>query len=74
MHESETWVFAASRQLADLAGEPSLHRRLQRELDAAGGPEGVNDGPDTAPAKRLKRLWPQYLPPAARADRLPASR
>lgn len=44
LHETEAWVFAASSQLARLAGDPSLHRRLQRESDTAGGPEGVNDG------------------------------
>jgi uncharacterized protein DUF4276 len=35
--------------------------RLFQDVKAAGGPELVNDGPETAPSKRLLRYWPTYV-------------
>nr|WP_280891595.1 DUF4276 family protein [Streptomyces sp. LBL] len=61
LHETETWVFAAAEQLADWYDDAALGGELKRQVDAAGGPEGVNDGADTAPSKRLLRLRPGYL-------------
>ncbi|MFE3599045.1 DUF4276 family protein [Streptomyces sp. NPDC059142] len=60
MHETEAWVFAAAEQLAEWYEDPALGGELQRQADAAGGPELVNNGPDTAPSKRLQRLLPGY--------------
>ena len=60
LHETEAWVFAAAQQLGDWVEDGSLAGELKRQADAAGGPEGVNDGPDTAPSKRLLRLYPRY--------------
>lgn len=79
LHETETWVFAAAEQLADWYDDAALGGELKRQADAAGGPEDVNDGPDTAPSKRLLRLRPGYLKtqdgPVAVADLgLPALR
>lgn len=61
MHEVESWVFAAAEQLADLYQEPALLDRLLADVDAVGGPELVNDGPTTAPSKRLLKYRPDYL-------------
>jgi hypothetical protein len=61
LHETETWVLAAAEQLADWYDDPALGGELKRQVDTAGGPEHVNDGPDTAPSKRLLRLHPAYL-------------
>lgn len=60
LHETETWVFAAAEQLGELLEERSLAGELKRQADEKGGPEGVNEGPDTAPSKRLLRLYPEY--------------
>ncbi len=60
LHESEAWVFAAGCHLAELAGDPALHRRLQNVVAEVGGPEHINEGQETAPSKRLERLWPGY--------------
>lgn len=60
LHESETWVYAARVQLAALAGSGALHGRMEADVRRVGGPEGVNDGPTTAPAKRIASLWPAY--------------
>lgn len=60
MHETEAWVYAAASQLGELMASPRLARTLQAESGAAGGPELVNDGPHTAPSKRLLAHWPAY--------------
>ena len=60
LHETESWVFAAPRQLANLAGKPALGEYLYKETARAGGPELVNDGPSTAPSKRIRARWPSY--------------
>jgi hypothetical protein len=72
LHETETWVFAAAEQLGEWFGDQSLAGELKRQADKAGGPEEVNQGPDTAPSKRILRLCPAYNKtqdgPAAVAD------
>lgn len=64
LHETESWVFAAPKQLAELAGKPAVGEYLYREAARAGGPELgpelVNDGPSTAPSKRIQAQWPSY--------------
>ncbi len=61
LHELETWVFAAADRLAQLRGEPALAATLHGDAHAAGGVEMINDGPDTAPSKRLARYCPDYV-------------
>jgi uncharacterized protein DUF4276 len=34
--------------------------KLRSVLDEAGSPEMIDDGSDTAPSKRLKKIFPQY--------------
>ncbi|UJW34276.1 DUF4276 family protein [Saccharothrix sp. AJ9571] len=53
LQETETWVFAAGDELAELRGTPELAERLRADTAAAGGAELVNDSPETAPSKRL---------------------
>lgn len=61
LHETETWVFAARTQLAELYGNPEIETRLDADVALAGGEELVNDHPETAPSKRLKKYHPQYI-------------
>lgn len=61
VHETEAWVLAACEQLGSLYGDPALARKLRLEIDKAGGPELVNNGPSTAPSKRLMRHRPDYV-------------
>ncbi|MFE9580242.1 DUF4276 family protein [Nocardia sp. NPDC006044] len=58
LHELETWVFAAAEQVGCLL--PGLTERLVKDVHMAGGPELVNDGPDTAPSKRIFNYCPRY--------------
>jgi len=61
LHEIETWVFAASVQLGWLFADEALASKLQSDVAAAGGPEGINDNPETAPSKRLARYCDRYI-------------
>lgn len=60
LHETEAWVFAAARQLGELLGETALAAALARQVADAGSPELINDGPTTAPSKRLLAAYPAY--------------
>ncbi len=59
LHEIEAWVLVGRVSLAALA-PGAIGRQLERIVDDAGGPELVNDGPQTAPSKRIAQIWPQY--------------
>lgn len=59
VHEFEAWVFAAPEGVERYLG-PELAERLRADAALAGGPELVNDRPDTAPSKRLLRYHPGY--------------
>lgn len=61
LHETEAWVYAARTQLAAALGSSALVRKLQTDIGAAGNPELINDGPSTAPSKRLERHCPGYM-------------
>lgn len=61
LYETESWVFAAGAELAAHVRSPQLAARISKDCARAGGPERVNDGPDTAPSKRLLRYHPGYL-------------
>ncbi|WP_209624655.1 DUF4276 family protein [Saccharothrix coeruleofusca] len=63
LHELESWVFAAADELGQLLGE-ALSLKLRRDVEAAGGPELVNDGFATAPSKRLAKYCPGYSKPS----------
>ncbi|MFE2756120.1 DUF4276 family protein [Actinosynnema sp. NPDC059335] len=60
VHELEAWVFAAADALGQVLGE-DLADRLRGDVRAAGGPELINDGPATAPSKRLLDYCPGYV-------------
>ncbi|MGK4593269.1 DUF4276 family protein [Amycolatopsis sp. w19] len=60
LHEPESWVFAAGRQLALLVDDPALGERIKQDCAEAGGPELVNDDPKNAPSKRLARYYPDH--------------
>ncbi|MEU0086171.1 DUF4276 family protein [Streptomyces sp. NPDC006274] len=61
LHETEAWVFAAAEQLAYWTEDPALGQKVQGVADALGGPEQVNEKPETAPSKRLLKLYPEYI-------------
>lgn len=60
LHELETWVFVAADQLACLLPDNGLAEQLKGDSNRAGGPELINDGPNTAPSKRLAGYCKAY--------------
>lgn len=60
LHETEAWVIACAETLGELVEKPKLSDSLRALAERAGGPELVNDGPDTAPSKRISGLHPTY--------------
>jgi hypothetical protein len=70
LHEFETWLYAdPTRWTAALAAPATLANTLAAIAATAGGPELVDEGPETAPSKRLSKAWPGYrkLPHGPRA-------
>jgi len=60
LHETEAWVLAAGDLAAHRFGRPGLGSKIAGIVASAGGPELVDDGPQTAPSKRLLQLFPTY--------------
>jgi hypothetical protein len=60
LHEIEAWVLLGHEALGDLTGNAPLACAAQAIVADAQGAEFVNDGVDTAPSKRLLRLYPRY--------------
>jgi hypothetical protein len=57
LHEFEALLFSSPQAIADVVEALRPHLDELRSLVAAmGSPEHINDGPDTAPAKRLT-IW-----------------
>ena len=61
LHEFETWVIAAAIDRQELLGERGPAERLRSMADEFGGDvELIDDGPMTAPSKRVLDAWPGY--------------
>jgi Domain of unknown function (DUF4276) len=61
LHEFETLMFAAPDVCGSRSDNPAVATTMARAVHSAGEPELVNDGPNTAPSKRILALWPGYL-------------
>ena len=59
LHEFEAWLFSSFEELPIVMTK----RDKQDEFSAIRGnlnPEDINEGPETAPSKRIRRLFPAY--------------
>ena len=56
LHEFEGLLFSAPVAVADYFNAPMLANVIERLVREKHGPENVNDGPETAPSKRLERM------------------
>lgn len=69
LHEFEALVFALSPEEIEKSGfaavsEIQAFRALKEEMKAKNlAPEDVNDGSETSPSNRLKRVFPSYRKP-----------
>jgi hypothetical protein len=60
MHEIEALLFAGPKEMAQVFGNPGLAARFEKIVRDCGGCENINDKPDTAPSKRIRKLYPNY--------------
>ena len=63
MHEFEAMLFTVPTEIANSFGQPSLQTSLQTIRAAFKTPEDINDHEETAPSKRLGKLFPGYNKP-----------
>jgi hypothetical protein len=61
-HEFEALLFADPAVAADYFQAPALRGLMERALRQAGTAEDVNDGPNTAPSKRLENWTTLHAP------------
>jgi hypothetical protein len=59
-HEFEALLFSNPPAFASLPEQDGLAAQVGAIRDAFPTPEYIDDGPDTAPSKRIMRLYPQY--------------
>lgn len=60
VHEFEALLFVEPNRFADWTTSGSVVQELVRIAKANATPEEINDGPNTAPSKRIMRLMPNY--------------
>ena len=60
MHEFEALLFSDCDSFARSIEIPDVASKLQCVLDSFGGPEEIDDSPNTAPSKRILDLVPTY--------------
>lgn len=63
MHEFESLLFAEPSALSQVMREPDSQEELQQIRDEFRTPEEINDSPQTAPSKRIERLFAFYQKP-----------
>lgn len=73
LHELEALFYAEPVVLAETLGEPALASQFVKIVAECGECEAINDDPQTAPSKRLEKLFRGYIKgrsAAAHAPRL----
>lgn len=60
LHEYETWIFSSPRACDWVFDEPSVISQLEGICATAGGAERIDEGPSTAPSKRISKVFPSY--------------
>lgn len=63
LHEFEALLFTDPKEIAISLGRPELQSALDRIRASFSTPEEINDHEDTAPSKRLLKLFPSYNKP-----------
>jgi len=60
MHEFEALLFSDCPKFAEGIGQKNLASEFQSIRDSFASPEEINDSPETAPSKRIGKLFPSY--------------
>jgi Domain of unknown function (DUF4276) len=61
LHEVEALLYVDPRAAGEHFGDDSVRRRMKADLAECGEPELVDDGPATAPSKRIMSHCQRYL-------------
>lgn len=65
MHEFEGLLFSDCAHFAEGIGRPDLGESFQKIRDDFGTPEEINDSVETAPSKRIVKLYAGYQKPTS---------
>jgi hypothetical protein len=60
LHEFEAWLFASPDELPRTMTQPDKQPEFAAIRDSVSTPEEIDDGPTTAPSKRIESLFPAY--------------
>jgi hypothetical protein len=63
MYEFEGLLFSDPKKLASGINQPALAKSFQKIRDDFDTPEDINNSPDTAPSKRIEKLYSGYDKP-----------
>jgi hypothetical protein len=60
LHEFEAWLFSSREELPNTLTQPQKSADFAAIRDSFDDPEQINEGPQTAPSKRIVQLFPGY--------------
>jgi hypothetical protein len=60
MYEYEALLFSRPSTISDVVRHPEIEENLQDIRDEFETPEQINDHPNCAPSKRIRKLFPYY--------------
>ncbi len=60
IYELEALLFAGPKEMAEVFEKPKLEEKFEGIIKECGGCENINDNPNTAPSKRIEKLFPSY--------------
>ncbi len=60
LHEFEALLYTDPVACGVQLAAPKLQAAMAKAVERCGSPEAVNDGPNTAPSKRIKDAYPKY--------------
>jgi hypothetical protein len=63
LHEYEAWLFASPDALPSVMTAKGKQAEFERIRQAVASPEEIDDGPQSAPSKRILRIFPAYRKP-----------
>jgi len=60
LHEYEAWLFASADALPGVMNDPAKQADIEGIRHTVSTPEDINDDPESAPSKRIRKLFPAY--------------
>lgn len=64
LHEFEAFLFVDPEKTAEILGlNDDVEKQLKKIRNAFASPEEIDEGPDSAPSKRINKLYPNYNKP-----------